>query len=246
MIIINRDDVKENIELIQQVYDLEEAEKIQIKYSHLLKKAKLRKLDIKSWNSIELIAAVDISYYSKKEIEYGVGCAVLWDVKKNLLKETKSCKDQIKFPYIPGYLGFREVPLIIKCLNMLTSKPNIILCDGHGKIHPRRFGEATHLGVALNTPTIGVAKNPFVGLSNWRTLERKKGKKTPVIEKNILLGYAICLSDNLKPVFISPGYKIDINLSIKIALYLSTTHRLPEPLYLADKISKKERLKELS
>ena len=117
------------------------------------------------------------------------------------------------------------------------------MCDGHGFIHPRRFGEATHLGFALNLPTIGIAKNPFVGVSNWKNLEKKKGKTDPIYENKDLLGYAICLTDNLKPVFISIGYEIDINLCIKIALYLTKNHRQPEPLYLADRLSRNERSK---
>ena len=154
-------------------------------------------------------------------------------------------KDQVKFPYIPGYLGFREVPLMVKSLQKLTLEPDIIMCDGHGIIHPRRFGEATHLGFSLNIPTFGVAKNPFVGDSNWQTIERKKGKRVPILENNELLGYAICLNDDLKPVFVSIGYKIDIDLSVKMALFLTKNHRQPEPLYLADKLSRKERLEEI-
>ena len=240
---LNQDNDKERIELIKQVKDLKEAEKIQIKYSHLFKERASKKLTIESWHSLEYIAAVDISYYSKENVEYGIACAVLWDFKKNKMKEAQFCKDHITFPYSPGYLGFREVPLIIKCLKMLTLKPNIIMCDGHGFIHPRRFGEATHLGFALNLPTIGIAKNPFVGVSNWKNLEKKKGKTDPIYENKDLLGYAICLTDNLKPVIISIGYEIDINLCIKIALYLTKNHRQPEPLYLADRLSRNERSK---
>lgn len=240
----NQNCVKEKFELTKQVFDLTDAKKIQIKYSNLLKNEESETLSLKSWHSINYIAAVDISYYSKEKSEYGIACAVLWNFKQNNVKEIQFCKDQINFPYIPGYLGFREVPLMVKSLKMLTSKPNIIICDGHGIIHPRRFGEATHLGFSLNIPTIGIAKNPFVGNSNWKVIERKKGRKTPIVENNVLLGYAICLSDDLKPVFISTGYKIDTSFSVKIALYLTKNHRQPEPLYLADRLSRKERSKE--
>ena len=241
----NQDSDKVNSDLIGQVFDLMDAEKIQIKYSKLLNNEESESLNLESWHYINYIAAVDITYFLKDEIEYGIACAVLWDFRSNQLAEVQFCKDQITFPYIPGYLGFREVPLMVKSLQKLTLKPNIIMCDGHGIIHPRRFGEATHLGLSLNIPTLGVAKNPFVGNSNWKTIERKKGKRTPILEKNQLLGYAICLGDDLKPVFISTGFRIGIDLSIKIALYLSKNHRQPEPLYLADRFSRKERLKEM-
>jgi deoxyribonuclease V len=232
-------------ELINQVFDLKDAEKIQIKYSNLLKNEGSENFKLESWHSINYIAAVDITYFLKEKIEYGIACALLWDLRSNQLEEVQFCKDKINFPYIPGYLGFREVPLIVKSLKKLSLEPNIIMCDGHGIIHPKRFGEATHLGFSLNVPTFGVAKNPFVGKSNWKTIERKRGKRAPILENNELLGYAICLSDDLKPVFVSIGYRIDIDLSVKISLFLSKNHRQPEPLYLADKFSRKERLKEM-
>jgi deoxyribonuclease V len=239
----NQDDDKGIIELIKQVKDLSEAEKIQIKYSHLFKTKELEKLTIKSWSFIEYITAVDISYYLKDDVEYGIACAVQWDFKNNKMKQAEFFKDQITFPYVPGYLGFREVPLIVKCLKKLTIKPHMIICDGHGIIHPRRFGEATHLGFALNIPTFGVAKNPFVGVSDLKTLKRSKGEKILVMDGSEALGYAICLEDSKKPVFISPGFKIHIDLAIKVALYLTNNNRQPEPLFLADRLSRIERSK---
>ena len=227
-----------NKELVRKVQDEAEARRIQIKYSTLLKKKDFEKINIKSIGSIKRIAAIDVSYFSINNIEYGIACAILWDFKENKIIEQKFHEDEIKFPYIPGYLGFREVPVMVNALKKLTSKPNVILCDGHGIIHPRRFGEASHLGFALNIPSIGIAKNPFIGNSNWKSIERQKGSKAPIIDDEELLGYAICLADNRKPVFISTGYKIDIELALKIALDLTKNHRQPEPLFLADQKSR--------
>ena len=122
------------------------------------------------------------------------------------------------------------------------------MCDGHGKIHPRRFGEAVHLGFALSIPTVGVAKNPFVGYSNWNEIKRFKGNKTPVWAKepgfatdklsNELLGYAVCLKNNSKPIFISKGYKINLDMAVAICLATTKDHRQPEPLFLADHLSR--------
>jgi len=146
-------------------------------------------------------------------------------------------------------LGFRECKLLAKAILELPKKPNIIMCDGHGKIHPRRFGEAVHLGLALNIPTIGIAKTPFIGYSNWNTIKRVKGNKTPIwVEdpllnsesSNEVLGYAVCLNYDLKPVFISEGYKIGIDFAIKISQITSKNHRQPEPLYMADYLSRKK------
>lgn len=229
-----------NNELIKQVLDIAEAKEIQVKFSSLLKKRDFEKLSLKSWKSIDKITAIDVSYFFKNDIEYGIACAILWDFNENKLIETQFYEDEIKFPYIPGYLGFREVPIMVNAFNKLTSKPNVILCDGHGMIHPRRFGEATHLGLALNIPSIGIAKNPFIGQSNWKSIERNKGNKRSIINNDELLGYAVCLANNRKPVFISTGYMIDIELALKVALYLTKNHRQPEPLFLADQKSRQE------
>jgi len=158
-------------------------------------------------------------------------------------------KSAIKFPYISGFLGFRECSILVKAIEILPEIPDVIMCDGHGIIHPRRFGEAVQLGFALNIPSFGVAKNPFIGYSEWKSLERKLGKKTPIWAFNPkktnthspeLLGYAVCLNNAMKPIFISSGYNINLEVAIKIALKTTKKHQQPEPLYLADRLSRKE------
>lgn len=239
----NRFNHNYNNELIKTVLNVAEAKEIQVKFSSLLKKRHFEELHLNSWRSIGKIAAIDVSYYSKNNVEYGIACAILWDFKINKVMETQFFEDQIKFSYIPGYLGFREVPIMVNAFKKLNSKPNVILCDGHGIIHPRRFGEATHLGFALDVPSIGIAKNPYIGNTNWKSIERNKGNKQPIFENGDIIGYAICLADNRKPVFISTGYKVDIELALKITLYLTKNHRQPEPLFLADQKSRQEILK---
>ena len=227
-----------NIELLKRINNTKKAEKIQEKYRKIIETSNLNAKDLPSWDSINYIAAIDISYFNREKVEYGVACAVLWDLKLNKIAQHAVLHDIIDFPYIPGFLGFREVPLMVKTMQKITIKPDVIICDGHGIIHPRRFGEATHIGYALNIPSIGIAKNPFVGKSNWKCLKRRKGEKISITHNEDDLGYSVCLADNQKPVFISIGYKIEIDLAIKIALYLTKEHKQPEPLYLADKISR--------
>ncbi|MHA1498336.1 MAG: endonuclease V [Promethearchaeota archaeon] len=194
-----------NLELLKLVNSTREAENIQEKYSQVIKNSNLNSKDLFLWDSINYVVAIDISYFNRDNTEYGVACAVLWDFKLNEIAQHALLHDIMDFPYTPGLLGFREVPLMVKTMQKIKIKPDIIICDGHGIIHPRRFGEATHIGYALNIPSIGIAKNPFIGKS---------------------------------PVFISIGYRIEIELAIKIALYLSKEHKQPEPLYLADRISR--------
>ncbi|MHA1669801.1 MAG: endonuclease V [Promethearchaeota archaeon] len=232
-----------NLELIKTVNNIREAKNIQKKYSKIIETSNLATKDLPTWDLINYIVAIDISYFNRENVEYGVACAVLWDFKLNKIAQHAIQYDIVNFSYIPGFLGFREIPLMVKALQKIKIKPDIIICDAHGIIHPRKFGEATHIGYALNTPSIGIAKNPFVGKCNWKSLKRLKGEKVPIIDNQNFLGYAICLADNQKPVFISIGYRIEIELAIKIALHLIKDHKQPEPLYLADKISRENKKK---
>jgi len=234
-------------ELLRTNISLEEAVKIQKKYSRILKESDQRITKITGIEQIKWIAGVDISYFKDRNEEWGLSCAVLWSLTNSKMENHCFAEDIIKFPYKTGFLGFRECNLLAQAIKRLPETPDIIMCDGHGIIHPKRFGEAVQLGFALDVPTFGVAKNPFIGYSEWKTLKRKKGKKLPVWaydpkkatdSPQELIGNAVCLNDNMKPIFISVGYKISLNLAIRIALKTTKKHRQPEPLYLADYLSK--------
>lgn len=233
-------------ELLQDHYTIEEAEALQIKW---VKEAKKEELNCINIENIKTIAGVDISFPKNNRHEWGLACAVLWDYEKNKMVTHEIVEGNLNFPYTPGFLGFRESKLMARAILNLPKKPDVIMCDGHGIIHPRRFGEAVQLGLALDIPSFGVAKNPFIGTSDWPSIVRKKGKKTPVwIEKvknesqynRDMLGTAICLTDNCKPVFISIGYRIALEIAIKLALDTSINHRQPEPVYYADSLSREE------
>jgi len=236
-------------ELLRDNYSFEQAEAIQIKYQKLIDESPKTKEKIKI-EHIKTIVGVDVSYFNKDNYEYGIACAVIWDLNQNRKEKHFFTKELIKFPYRPGFLGFRECKILAKVISKLPVMPDLIMCDGHGKVHPRRFGEATQLGLALDISSIGIAKNPFIGYSDWQKIERKRGNKTSIWAKNPklqskkslneILGYAVCLNDGLKPVFISEGYKIRLNDALRMCLAITKGHRQPEPLYLADYLSRKE------
>ncbi|MFX1568482.1 MAG: endonuclease V [Promethearchaeota archaeon] len=236
-------------ELIRDDYTFEQAELIQIKYQKFIKEHSINSNFLR-FEKIKTVAGVDVSYFYKDNYEYGVACAVLWNLKENKMESYYTTKEPIIFPYKPGFLGFREVKILAKVISKLPYTPDLIMCDGHGKIHPKQFGEATHLGVALNIPTIGIAKNPYIGYSNWKEIKTRRGNKSPIWVNNPdnfsdpslnkILGYAICLNDGLKPVFISEGYRIKINTALEISLKTTKKHRQPEPIYLSDFVSRKE------
>ncbi len=236
-------------ELLREDLDLEEAEHLQTKYYSIIKKQENSTYKYPPLKDLKRVVGVDISYYERKGEEFGVSCAVLWNIFNEKLEYCTFVKDQIKFPYHAGFLGFRECNLLAQAIKKLPKKFNLIMCDGHGIIHPRRFGEAVQLGFALDIPSIGIAKNPFIGYCDWSLLKRKKGNKEPILasepnlikkSKQEILGYAVCLNDNMKPVFISVGYRTTLDLAIEIALKTTLNHRQPEPLYLADQLSKEE------
>ncbi|KKK41112.1 hypothetical protein LCGC14_0463330 [marine sediment metagenome] len=236
-------------ELLRDDYSIEQAESLQKKYRKLV----LNIIDnnyINNLDFLKTIAGVDVSYYNKGDIEFGVVCAVLWSLEEEKMLTHQIVHNQVNFPYKPGFLGFRECKILAMAILKLPCIPDVIMCDGHGKIHPKRFGEAVHLGVALDIPTLGVAKNPYIGYSNWREIKKIKGNRSPIWEENPnlvtenlsneLLGYAICLNNGLKPVFVSCGYKITIKSALKICILLAKGHRQPEPLYLADRLSRND------
>ena len=236
-------------ELLRDDYSIKQAESLQIKYQNLIKRESIKEQIGSNIDDLKTVAGVDISYYNVEGNEFGIACAVLWNIKQQKMEKYCFSRDQIKFPYKSGFLGFRECKLLAKAVLELPERPNLVMCDGHGKIHPQRFGEAVHLGVALNIPTIGIAKNPFIGYFDRNNFKKIKGNKKPIWEKdpnltikssNELLGFAICLNNDSKPVFISEGYKITLDFAVKISLITSKNHRQPEPLYLADYLSREK------
>ena len=236
-------------ELLQTNLSLDEAERLQEKYSQKLKNQEHKILKISDIKEIKWVVGVDVSYYNESHEEWGVACAVLWNLQYNKMDNHSFAKGIITFPYKPGFLGFRECNLIVKAIEKLPETPDIIMCDGHGIIHPKRFGEAVQLGLILDIPTFGVAKNPFIGFSEWKTLKRKKGNiksiwaKDPqnsMVVNQELLGYTVCLNDDMKPMFISVGYKTTLDVAVEIALRTTKDHKQPEPLFLADYLSRKE------
>ncbi|MBN1215652.1 MAG: endonuclease V [Candidatus Lokiarchaeota archaeon] len=191
------------------------------------------------YNDIILVAGVDISFPKIKDPIWGIACATLWNQNKKKIIYSATHKGELPFKYIPGLLGFREARLITQALLNLPEVPDIILCDGYGIVHPREFGEAIHLGIALNIPTIGIAKKMFIGECNWKDMAQKKGNKIPIMINREIKGYAICLKNNVHPVFISSGYLTDIDLALKISLETTLNNKQPEPIFQADQISRK-------
>lgn len=235
------------IELLSYPSSLEDALQIQEKWRNHFN-SEINKTQNISLNDIKIVVGVDISY-SVKSPNFGVCCAVIWDFKSKQGIDHINQEGKIDFPYVSGLLAFREGNLIAQTLKSLSKKPDLIMFDGHGYCHPKRFGEAIHIGYALEIPSIGVAKRMLVGeikdkLENTKKLKDKKVLKLDIIDDKELVGYALYGSNSTKPIYISSGYRTDLETAYQITIQATMNHRLPEPIYLADRISR-QKIKDL-
>jgi deoxyribonuclease V len=139
------------------------------------------------------------------------------------------------FPYVPGLLSFREGPVVLDALTKLTVQPDLLVFDGQGYAHPRRFGLASHLGVYLDRPSIGCAKSRLVGSYNEPGPE--PGDRTPLLERGEVIGMALRTKSRTKPLFISVGHKIDLKTAVEVVLRCLRGYRLPEPTRLAHNLA---------
>lgn len=135
------------------------------------------------------------------------------------------------FPYVPGFLSFREVPVLWAALAGLAALPDVLVVDGHGEAHPRRFGIACHLGVLLDRPTIGCAKRVLVG--HHAPLAEQAGAREPLIYRGDLVGYALRTRTGVQPVYVSVGHRLDPQTAVDLVWHSVRRHRLPEPTRLA-------------
>jgi deoxyribonuclease V len=151
------------------------------------------------------------------------------------LIETAIARIPTAFPYVPGYLSFREIPVILAALPQLKITPDLILCDGQGIAHPRRLGLASHLGVLLDLPTIGVAKSLFIG--RHEPVSLTKGSWQPLIDQEEIIGVVLRSRTKVKPLYVSVGHKISLTTAIDYVMGCLTKYRLPETTRWADKLA---------
>jgi deoxyribonuclease V len=206
--------------------DINSAKAIQLELEHEVRIVPLKK-------DPRFIAAVDASFTGEDVI----AAACLYTFPELGFISYEIVVKEITFPYVPGYLTFREGPAVAEALNSLKIKPQLILIDGQGIAHPKGIGIASHLGVLLDMPAIGCAKSRLVGEHKEPGL--KKGDWSPLRYKGNIVGAVLRTRYNVRPVFVSPGHRIDLKTSIRIVLASTDKYRIPEPLRRADFLSKR-------
>jgi len=184
-----------------------------------------------------LVAGVDCSSYGNTGLM--VGAVVVMDVAKNVVVDSATSIIEPEMPYIPGLLGFREIPVILEACLKVDTIPGVIICDGQGLAHMRKFGIACHLGLYLNIPTVGCGKTRLVG--SYSQPDINKGSTSVLSFKGEVVGNVIRTRQGVRPVFVSPGHLCDFKSAVRLVLNTCTKYRLPEPIRHAHTLSNKTR-----
>ncbi|WP_309113671.1 endonuclease V [Saccharothrix sp.] len=181
--------------------------------------------------SVRYVAGLDVAYADDDRV---VGAVVVLDAVSLETVDTAVVAGVADFPYVPGLFAFRELPTLLAALDRLTVRPDLLVCDGQGLAHPRRFGLACHIGVLTDLPSVGVAKTPM-GVFEMPSDER--GARTDLVDDGEVVGRALRTRAGVKPVFVSVGHRIDLDRACAEVLRLCSV-RLPETTRRADALGR--------
>jgi len=181
---------------------------------------------------IRTIAGVDVSYVGN----LGIGAVTVLDYESLGLLETQVATCQVKMPYIPTLLSFREIPPAISAIKKLKIQPDVFLVDAQGLAHPYRCGFASHLGLVIGKPSIGAAKSRLIGTPV------EMGGETFLVDKGEIIGAVVTTKQGVKPIYVSIGHMVSLETAIKIVKHCARS-RIPEPLLQAHNLATKERIR---
>jgi deoxyribonuclease V len=180
-----------------------------------------------------LIAGADVAF--DKRHGRAVGVVVVLDYPSFEIVERVCVETPVTFPYVPGLLSFRETPVLVGAFEQLQSTPDLLMCDGHGYAHPRRFGFACHVGLLLDVPTIGVAKSLLIG--GLTGLDVERGSRADLTHDGETIGAAVRTRDGVRPVYVSIGHRISLAAAERWVLACARGFRVPEPTRVADRLA---------
>lgn len=183
-----------------------------------------------------LVAGVDVAYDDERDLV--AAAAVVLDAATLRVVGEAVSVGRVSFPYVPGLLAFRELPTVLAALEALTVTPDLVVCDGYGLAHPRRFGLACHLGVVTGLPALGVAKNPFT--FTYGEPGARRGETSPLrAPDGEVVGRALRTQDGIKPVYVSVGHRVSLDNACAHTLALSPRFRIPETTRHADSLCRR-------
>jgi deoxyribonuclease V len=189
---------------------------------------------------LHVIAGVDAAF--SQDGRFCIAGVVVWDRDEERVVETRVARKRLAFPYVPGLLSFREAPAVLAALRRLRSEPDVLICDGHGFAHPRRFGIACHVGVLCGRPALGCAKSRLVG--RHREPGRRRGARSRLSDRGETVGTVLRTRDGVKPVYVSVGHLLDLSSAVDVVMGCFAGYRLPEPIRLADRLVATEKRKQ--
>jgi len=181
------------------------------------------------------VTGVDVAYDDERNVV--VAAAVVLDAATLDVIAEATAVGEVSFPYVPGLLAFREIPTVLAALDALPSAPGLVVCDGYGLAHPRRFGLACHLGVLTGLPTVGVAKNPFT--FTYEEPGAPRGSTSPLLAGSDEVGRALRTRAGVKPVFVSVGHRVSLDNACAHTLALTPEYRIPESTRRADSLCRR-------
>ena len=183
--------------------------------------------------AIHCVAGADIALDPKTNRGFAVVARFSFPEMRQL--EVVHAAGELRMPYVPGLLSFREAPLLIEAFRKLREKPDILMCDGQGYAHPRRLGIACHLGLLLDIPTIGCAKSRLVG--EYVEPGKRRGSTSPLFHLGEIIGMVLRTRDRVRPIFVSTGHRVGLRTAVEIEIACSPRYRVPEPTRRADALA---------
>lgn len=182
--------------------------------------------------AVRTVAGLDVAYADDRV----AAAVVVLDAGTLEVVESAVSVERPSFPYVPGLFAFRELPALLSALRRLRTAPDLLVCDGHGRAHFRRFGLACHLGLLTGLPTMGVGKTFLVG--EHVEPGRERGSFTPLVHEGEVVGRTVRTQTGVKPVYVSVGHRLDLDSATRHVLALSPSYRLPETTRRADRLSR--------
>ena len=183
--------------------------------------------------AVNLVAGVDVGFEDRGDTTRAA--VVVLEFPSLELCDQAVSRMPTRFPYVPGYLSFRELPAVLNALDRLNCQPDILLCDGQGLAHPRRFGLACHLGVLTDIPSIGVAKSRLIG--THEKLPAEKGQWVPLMDKGETIGAVLRTRTNVTPLYVSIDHRVSLHTAIDYVLRCATRFCLPETTRMAHRLA---------